>query len=186
MDLILASESPRRTELLRKAGFTFTVRARPVEEVRNPREAPADYCRRLARKKADAAWENNPNEVVLGADTIVVLDGRVMEKPADEVDARGMISALSGRWHLVLTGICLLHRGGHVMDYDSTLVHFVGMSGSEIENYVASGESMDKAGGYAIQGKASKFIDRIEGCYFNVMGLPVARVYRAWKSIVSL
>lgn len=185
MDLILASQSPRRSELLRNAGFTFTVRARPVEEVRHRHEAPADYCRRLARKKADAAWEGNREEIVLGADTIVVLDGNVMEKPVDAVDARNMLASLSGRWHLVLTGICLLHRAGHVMEYESTLVHVAGLSAKEIEDYVAGGESMDKAGGYAIQGLASKFVDRVEGCYFNVMGLPVARVYKAWKEILT-
>jgi septum formation protein len=185
MQLILASESPRRSELLRNAGFTFTVRSKPVEELRGRNEAPADYCRRLARKKADAAWEGNTNEVVLAADTIVVLDGRVLEKPADTLDARGMLSALSGRWHLVLTGICLLHRSGHVVECESTLVRFAGLSSGEIEEYAASGEPMDKAGAYGIQGLASKFIDRVEGCYFNVMGLPVARVYRALKSIHS-
>lgn len=183
MELILASQSPRRSELLHNAGFTFTVRARPVEEIRGRDEAPADYCRRLARQKADAAWEGNLEEVVLGADTIVVLDGRVMEKPADARDARAMLSTLSGRWHQVLTGVCLLHRGGHVIEYESTQVRMLGLDAREIEDCVASGEPMDKAGAYAIQGLASKFVDRIEGCYFNVMGLPVARVYRAWKSI---
>jgi septum formation protein len=182
MDLVLASQSPRRSELLRVAGFTFRVRSRPVEEVRGQDEDPREYALRLARAKAEAAWEGG-DEVVLGADTIVVLGDDVLEKPADANDARRMLEALSGRSHTVITGICLRHRRGAILDSESTLVHFAALEHAEIEAYVASGEPMDKAGAYAIQGLASKFIDRIEGCYFNVMGLPLARFYRHWKSL---
>jgi septum formation protein len=182
VELVLASQSPRRRELLTTAGLKFTVRARPVEEVRAPGESPEDYVRRLARTKAEAAWERD-GEVVLGADTVVVVDGRVLEKPADVGDARAMLRALSGRTHVVITGICLLHAGGAIVDTESTRVHFVELGLREIEEYAASGEPMDKAGGYAIQGLASKFVDRIEGCYFNVMGLPLALVYRHLKAI---
>lgn len=178
--LILASQSPRRRELLTTAGVPFTVRARPVEEVRAASESPDEYVRRLARAKADAAWERD-GEIVLGADTVVVLDGCVLEKPVEAADAREMLRRLSARTHTVITGICLRHSGGAIVDSASTLVHFVELDEREIDDYVASGEPMDKAGAYAIQGLASKFVDRIEGCYFNVMGLPLALVYRHLK-----
>ena len=180
-ELVLASQSPRRSELLRTAGIPFTVRSRPVEEIRAPGESPEAYVRRLARAKAEAAWEGQG--IVLGADTVVVIDDRVLEKPADAGDARAMLRLLSGRTHMVITGICLRHAGGAIVDAESTLVRFVPLDAREIDDYVASGEPMDKAGGYAIQGLASKFVDRIEGCYFNVMGLPLARVYRHLKTL---
>ena len=184
MDLVLASQSPRRSELLAKAGFAFRVRARPVEEVRREGEAARDYAVRLARAKAEAAWEGG-EEIVLGADTVVVLGEAVLEKPRDASDARAMLAALSGREHTVITGICLRHTQGEIVDSDSTEVQFAELEAGEIEAYVASGEPMDKAGAYAIQGVASKFVERIEGCYFNVMGLPVPLVYRHWKSLHS-
>jgi septum formation protein len=184
VDLILASQSPRRSELLHLAGFTFRVRSRPVEEIRAPGEAPREYAMRLAREKAEAAWEGR-NEVVLGADTIVVLGALVLEKPADHAGAQEMLTALSGRSHTVITGICLRHPRGAIVDSESTEVHFAELDSAEIDAYVASGEPMDKAGAYGIQGLASKFVERIEGCYFNVMGLPLARVYRHWKSLTS-
>jgi septum formation protein len=181
-NLILASQSPRRKELLSISGFDFTVRSRPVEEVRAPSEDPREYVMRLAREKAEAAWEDS-DEIVLGADTVVVLDDRVLEKPHHAASAKAMLRALSCREHVVLTGICLKHRTGMIVDCESTRVSFVELSEKEIEDYVASGEPMDKAGAYAIQGLASKFIDRIEGDYFNVMGLPLAQVYRHLKSL---
>lgn len=190
--LILASQSPRRRELLATAGFQFIERSRPVEEVRAPGESPVEYVRRLAKAKAEAARESAADEIVLGADTVVVLGDRVLEKPVDAEDARAMLRALLGREHVVITGICMLSRsikpGGaivdhEVIDHETTRVHFVELTESEIDAYVLSGEPMDKAGAYAIQGLASKFVDRIEGCYFNVMGLPLARVYRHWKAL---
>ena len=181
-ELILASHSPRRRELLAISGLPFTVRARPVEEIREPAEPPEKYALRLARSKAEAAWEGR-NEVVLGADTIVVLEGEVLEKPADPKEARSMLERLSGREHTVVTGICLRHPRGVVAASESTRVHFVPLEPAEIESYVASGEPMDKAGAYGIQGLASKFINRVEGCYFNVMGLPLALVYRHLKAL---
>jgi septum formation protein len=167
---------------LRLAGFSFTIRARPVEEVLGRGESPEDYVRRLAREKAEAAWEG-PGEIVLGADTTVVVDGEVLEKPLDFNHARAMLRALSGRTHTVLTGICLRHAAGEIVDVASTLVRFIELTEEEIDAYVASGEPMGKAGAYAIQGLAAKFVDRIDGCYFNVMGLPVSLVYRHWKSL---
>ena len=185
MDLILASQSPRRAELLCNAGFLFQVRAKPVEEVRQTGEPPRDYAMRLAREKANAAWEGR-EEIVLGADTIVLLGEEVLEKPTDQEDARSMLAALSGREHIVVTGICIRHPGGETVDCESTRVWFSRLDDEEIAAYVASGEPMDKAGAYAIQGLASKFVERIEGCYFNVMGLPIPRFYRHWKHLHSL
>jgi len=182
--LILASQSPRRRELLHLAGFDFMVRARPVEEIRAAGEAPEDYVRRLAREKA-AASQESPDEIVLGADTTVVVDHHVLEKPVNHDDARRMLRLLSGREHTVLTGIALLHRGQSIIDVESTRVHFVAMSEAEIDRYISSGEPMDKAGAYAIQGLASKFIDRIEGCYFNVVGLPISLVYFHLKKLTK-
>jgi len=180
--LILASQSPRRRELLAVAGFEFAVRARPVEEVRRAGEDPGEYVERLAREKAEAAWIG-ADEIVLGADTTVVLGDRVFEKPADQEAAASMLRGLSGREHSVITGICLRHSGGAIVGRESTRVRFAAMSEEEIAEYVASGEPLDKAGAYAIQGLASKFVERIEGCYFNVMGLPLALVYRHWQAL---
>jgi septum formation protein len=175
--LVLASQSPRRSELLTAAGIPFVVRARSVREIREEGEPPDEYVRRLAWTKASASWEER-DEIVLGADTVVVLDQEVLEKPRDVEDARRMLNLLSGREHVVITGICLLHPGGAMVDTVSTTVRFVPLSAEEIDAYVASGEPMDKAGAYAIQGLASKFVESIDGCFFNVVGLPVPHVYR--------
>jgi septum formation protein len=175
--LVLASQSPRRSEILRQAGIPFTVRTADVDESVLAAESPADYVQRLAEAKAYAV-EAADGETVLGADTTVVIDGEILAKPADAADARRMLARLSGRRHEVLTGICL-RRGGHaIVDCAKTGVVFAALSDREIDEYVASGEPMDKAGAYAIQGLASKFVERVEGEYFNVMGLPVALVYR--------
>jgi septum formation protein len=179
--LVLASQSPRRAEILRTAGIPFTVRAAEIDESPLAAEPPVDYVRRLAELKARAV-DAAPDEVVLAADTTVVADGEILVKPADAADARRMLALLSGRRHEVLTGICL-RRGEHlVRDHASTAVWFAPMTTDDIEAYVASGEPMDKAGAYAIQGLASKFVDRVEGCYFNVMGLPVSLVWKHLKA----
>jgi septum formation protein len=182
LPLVLASQSPRRRELLATAGIPFTIRVKEVEEIRAPGEPPEAYVHRLARAKADAAWENR-NEIVLGADTIVVLGQQVFEKPRDADDARAMLRRLAGRDHTVITGICLRHPGGIEVDSSATLVRFTPMTEPEIDAYVATGEPIDKAGAYAIQGFASKFIERVEGCYFNVIGLPLSQVYRYLKTL---
>lgn len=183
-ELVLASQSPRRSELLAVAGFRFSVRVKPVEELRRTGESPVDYARRLARAKAEAVWER-ADEIVLGADTIVVIDDYVLEKPAGANDARAMLQLLSGREHSVITGICLVHEHGVVVDHSATQVRFVPLTDSEIAEYVASGEPIDKAGAYAIQGLASKYVESVHGCYFNVMGLPLSLVYRYWKSLTA-
>ncbi len=186
MRLILASNSPRRRELLQNAGFEFDVRPSGIEETRLPGESPEDFARRLARDKAlDVARQSNPGSLVLGADTIVTLNGEILEKPADAADAARMLRTLSGRTHRVITGVCLVRAPETVLAWrhESTSVTFKNLAADEIDSYVASGEPFDKAGGYAIQGLASRFVPRIEGCYFNVVGLPVPLVYEILKSV---
>jgi septum formation protein len=178
--LVLASQSPRRREILERAGFEFTVRIAGVPEEPAPGETPVDYVRRLSRTKAEAV-ERLPGETVLGADTVVVLDEHLLEKPRDAADAARMLRLLSGRGHTVVTGICLVSDHGAAVAHEETRVYFSTLSEAEIEEYVASGEPVDKAGAYAIQGLASKFITRIDGDYFNVVGLPVALVYSTLK-----
>lgn len=180
--LVLASKSPRRQQILRDAGIPYSVRAADVPEQRGPAESPDGYVRRLAEDKA-LAVPLLSGEVVLGADTIVVVGGEVLEKPCDAADAGRMIGLLSGRMHEVITGICLRNDRRTFVDVAVTRVHFVPLTPEEVEAYAASGEPMDKAGAYAIQGLASKFIDRIEGDYFNVVGLPIALVYRHLKEM---
>ena len=181
--LILASASPRRHEILTLAGLEFVVRVPGIEEVRVSGERPRDYVRRLARAKAETALGAAGGDIVLAADTVVVLDDHVLEKPVDRADAERMLRLLSGRKHEVVTGVCL-HRGSRsIVDVAVTRVRFAVMTDGEIAEYAATGEPMDKAGAYAIQGFASKFIQGIDGCYFNVMGLPVSLVYRHLKEL---
>ncbi len=182
--LILASKSPRRREILRAAGFAFAVRAAEVEEARRDNETPQDYVRRLAVEKANAV-EAGVNEVVLAADTVVLAGEQLLEKPTSAGDARRMLATLSGRPHEVLTGVCLRTATRMMVDQALTRVWLSPLSAGEVEEYVQSGEPMDKAGGYAIQGLASKYVERVEGCYFNVVGLPVSMVYRLWKQIIA-
>ena len=180
--LILASASPRRFELLTQAGLAFTVESANINEEPLDNEAAAAYVQRLAEEKAQAVWnlhkasdtEEDPL-IVLGADTCVVCDSHILGKPVDAADARRMLQLLSGRTHAVLTGVAAITRNGAVRDLEITQVTFNCIKDAEIAQYVASGEPMDKAGAYAIQGYAARWIPRIEGCYFNVVGLPIAR-----------
>lgn len=182
--LVLASRSPRRQEILRRAGIAFRVEPADVDESRIAGESPWEHVLRLAEAKATAI-EAGPGEIVLGADTAVVVDEEILGKPEDSEAAAWMLRKLSGREHAVLTGVCL-RRGAELRrDVESTRVRFAELTEREIEEYVASGEPLDKAGGYAIQGLASKFVERIEGCYFNVVGLPVALVYRRLKEMLA-
>jgi septum formation protein len=180
--LILASASPRRQELLAQTGLRFTVAAANINEDLLPNEAAAAYVQRLAEEKAQAIWNANqsadtPDDplVVLGADTCVVCDGRILGKPTDTADARRMLELLSGRTHAVLTGLAVISSGKIARDVEITQVTFNQLNDREIAQYIASGEPLDKAGAYAIQGYAARWIPRIEGCYFNVVGLPIAR-----------
>ena len=179
MKLILASASPRRAEILRSAGLQFSVLSSAVDETPMPGEAPQELVRRLALAKADlvAARALGP-AVVIAADTIVALDGTILGKPRTSEDARQMLEKLSGRTHSVITGVALIRlpdveRREFV---ETTQVHFASISEDDIVKYLASGEPFDKAGAYAIQGLGGRFIPRIDGCYFNVVGLPLARL----------
>ena len=175
--LILASSSPRRRELLDNAGIVFFVRAPAVDERRGEGETAVQYVRRLAEWKALAVPRDDEAEWVLGADTTVSIAGHILEKPLDATDAAKMLKTLAGKWHEVVTGICLAGPNRQVVvDHAVTRVKFAPLTAGEIDAYVASGEPFDKAGGYAIQGRASCFVERIEGCYFNVVGLPVSLV----------
>jgi nucleoside triphosphate pyrophosphatase len=183
MPLILASASPRRSELLRNAGIPFVVEPAHVPEEPLPDEPPFVYAQRLACDKARAVFARYPDNVVLGADTIVVTDEHLLEKPSDAADAVRMLRLLSGRSHQVVTGVCLVAPGFEHTEAEVTEVRFSALTEAEIAEYVATGEPMDKAGAYAIQGMASRWVERIEGCYFNVVGLPVARVYRMLRAL---
>ena len=180
MRLILASASPRRADLLREAGIDIEVRPANVDESVAPGERPEIYVRRVAEAKGRAISAQMPGRVVLAADTAVVVDTEILGKPTGPEDAERMLRLLSGRSHLVVSGVCLLMDGQPVADteVEVTVVEFAGLSPAEIAWYVASGESMDKAGGYGIQGRASRFVTRIAGSYSNVVGLPIAVVYR--------
>jgi septum formation protein len=182
MKLILASASARRAEILRDAGFAFTVMSSAVDETPIPGESPHDLVQRLAEAKAElvAARAVGP-AIILAADTEVILDDHIFGKPRSAEDARRMLRKLSGRTHSVATGVALIRlpdgeRSGFV---ESTLVHFAPLSEEEIDRYLATDEPFDKAGSYAIQGRAGRYIPRVEGCYFNIVGLPLARVTQA-------
>jgi len=181
LNLILASASPRRAELLRNAGISFVVQPAELDESRRPGEAPTAYAERLATEKARAVFAKNPQAFVLGADTIVTVDKEVLGKPRDAKDAARMLRLLSGKKHLVTTGVCLMRPGASDIQHETTEVYFRQLSEQDIRWYVGTGEPMDKAGAYAIQGGASRWVDRIVGCYFNVVGLPVPLVWRMLK-----
>jgi septum formation protein len=185
---VLASASPRRQELLRNAGIPFTVYPANIPEVPISEESPRACAERLAREKAHVVLVQHPGKFVLGADTIVVADGEILGKPRDEADAVRILRLLSGGTHQVITGVCLvgtlrtenqkLETGFEDTRSEITLVTMTTLSDEDIRSYIASGEPMDKAGAYAIQGMASRWIPRIDGDYFNVVGLPVALVLR--------
>jgi septum formation protein len=185
--LVLASASPRRQELLRNAGIRFTVQPADIDESPRANESARDCAERLAREKALAVSRVRSRDFVLGADTIVTIDGLILAKPRDSADAIRMLRMLSGRTHEVITGVCLVAPDGEAPDVasgsENTRVTICEISEDEIRDYVASGEPMDKAGAYAIQGMASRWIPRIEGDYSNVVGLPVALVYSMLKRV---
>lgn len=180
MRFVLASASPRRQQILRAAGIPFIARPADVIEALLPDESPEALVKRLAEAKARAVWRDG--ELVLGADTVVVIDKTILGKPADEDEARRMLRLLSGRTHRVLTGIALFDGTVVRADVEETMVHFRDLDDLEIADYAATGEPLDKAGAYGIQGAASKFVPCIEGCYFNIVGLPISRVYSCIRS----
>ena len=181
MRLILASGSPRRLELLRAAGLSCIVSPADVDETPMAGEEPATYVERLARAKAQAVLARHPDDVVLGADTTVVIDSTILGKPATTEEAEAMLRRLSGRQHVVLTGIAVAVRGVPLARVEQTTVWMSPLTAGDIAWYVGSGEPMDRAGAYAIQGLASRFIPRIDGSYSNVVGLPVTAVVRLLK-----
>jgi septum formation protein len=178
--LVLASSSPRRTEILTAVGWPFEAQPAHIDETRLEGESPEDFVSRLAREKAERVASTRLFGLVLGADTTVVVDGHVLEKPRDEEDARRMLRLMSERWHEVLTGVALLsaESGRVATGLERTRVRFAAMTDEEIVWHVETGSVLDKAGAYAIQGRAALFIEGIEGDYWNVVGLPVRLVYK--------
>lgn len=179
--LILASRSPRRAEILSAVSWPFEAQAANIDETRTESEDAVSYVKRLAKMKAEAVANQHSAGLVLGADTIVVVEGAILGQPRDAEDARRMLELLSGKWHEVITGVALMRLSEpkrSVVAYEQTRVRFAGLSAAEIDWYVATGEPRDKAGAYAIQGRAALFIEEIEGDYFNIVGLPVRLVYK--------
>jgi septum formation protein len=184
--LILASASPRRRELLVQAGLCFDVLPAHIDETQHHREGPKAYAQRLALEKAQAIFALHNGAVVLGADTIVELDGEVLHKPANAAEAERMLRALSGRAHRVHTGIAVVYGANHWQHLETTTVYFAEIPEADLVHYLASGDSLDKAGAYGIQGYAARWIPRIEGDFFNVMGLPIAATMRLLRASGSV
>jgi septum formation protein len=183
MRLVLASGSLRRADLLRAAGIPFEVFPVDIDEQFRSDETPEHAVARLAQAKAAVAAASHPDAVVLGADTTVVVDGEALAKPADADDAARMLRLLSGRTHEVLTGVCVRHQGRRLVRVAPTRVRMAQLGESEIAWYVATGEPFDKAGGYAVQGLAARFVEGIDGSYSNVVGLPISSVYEMLKEL---
>jgi septum formation protein len=183
--LILASSSPRRAEILTAVGWEFEKQTADIDETELPGEKPEDYVRRLAQEKAETVAEKYADALVLGADTIVVIENQIVGKPKDLADARRMLKMLSGNWHEVLTGVALAKiTAGNLktkVDMQRTRVKFAELARAEIEFLIELGEPLDKAGAYAVQAQAALFIEQIEGDYWNVVGLPVSLVYELLK-----
>jgi septum formation protein len=183
MRLVLASASPRRADLLRAAGYVFEIDPAETDETMRPGEAANGYALRVAREKAARVSERHPDAFVIGADTIVVIDGEVLGKPVDRSDATRMLARLSDRTHDVLTGVAVRHGAREVSHVEISRVRIKALDPDEIRWYVESGEPADKAGAYAVQGRASRFVEAVEGSCANVVGLPVSRVYRLLRDL---
>jgi len=194
MSIVLASASPRRAELLRAAGIEFEVMPAHIDETAHAAESPEAYVRRIADSKAQAIAGRVNDRIILAADTTVVIDDQMLAKPEDDEDAKRMLQMLSGRTHEVLTAVAVCRgpegssplRTGRLIEIERTQVEFAPLTEFEIDWYVATGEPRDKAGAYAIQGYASRFITRIDGSYSNVVGLPMALVYDILKGLTTL
>lgn len=176
--LVLASGSPRRAEIMRSVGWDFIKDVPDIDESERAGESPEDYVQRLAREKVEAISVSHQDEIVLGADTTVVIDGEIIGKPVDVADARRMIGLLSGNWHEVLTGVAIVRDGRSSVGLQRTKVKFASLNDDEIDFLVEKGDPLDKAGAYAVQAQAALFIEAIEGDYWNVVGLPISLVYR--------
>ena len=181
--IILASQSPRRAELLAQVGLRFRVAPASIDEAQLPGEDAADYVERIATEKAAAVQQRFPNDTVLGSDTAVVLDGTVLGKPTDRADGMRMLLALAGRTHQVLTGVAVLAAGRTHYRLSNSRVRLRDISPEEAAAYWATGEPADKAGGYAVQGLAAAFIERIEGSYSGIMGLPLFETVQILETV---
>jgi septum formation protein len=186
MTLILASSSPRRRDLLTQAGVRFDVLPVDIDETRHPNESPTAYVQRLALEKAQTIHALHPKSTVLGADTTVVAHQEILNKPKDLADAERMLRSLSNSVHQVHTGIALITPTTHLTHVETTSVFLSVIPEDELAHYLSTGDSLDKAGAYGIQGYAARWIPRIEGDFFNVMGLPIAAVIRLLREIQSL
>lgn len=176
--IVLASGSPRRAEILSSVGWEFVKAVPDVDESVIDGETPEIYVQRLAAEKAKAVSASHPDEIILAADTTVVINGEIIGKPVDLADARRMIAMLAGNWHEVLTGVAVVNNGTQRIGLQSTRVKFAGMNNAEIDFLVEKGDPLDKAGAYAVQAQAALFIEGIEGDYWNVVGLPIGLVYK--------
>jgi len=181
--LVLASASPRRAKILRTTGWDFEILPADVDEARRPGENAAAYVERVAREKAEATADQVSNRLVVGADTVVVIDGQILGKPRDAEDARRMLGLLQDRWHQVLTGLAIVNGNSSAVAHEVTDVKFAPMTENEINWYVATDEPLDKAGAYAIQGLGARFIEGIRGDYLNVVGLPLRLLYKLVRSV---
>jgi septum formation protein len=180
---VLASQSPRRRDLLNLIKIPHTVRPADIDETPLPGEAPLDCVERLARTKGRTVAALEPDAVVISADTVVVIDDHILNKPVDRADARAMLSLLSGREHVVHTAVCVIRDGTEVAAVETVGVHFRPLTPEEIDAYIATGEPMDKAGAYGIQGYGATIVDRVEGDFFAVMGLPLVRLTRLLAAV---
>ena len=185
--LVLASQSPRRKELLSILGIPFSIVPSSIDEIPARGENPEQFVVRVARQKGMDVASRVSQSVVLSADTVVTVDGEILGKPASPSDAAQMLSKISGRTHRVMTGVCLVLAPRRILalEHETTRVRFRKLSAAEIRDYLRSGEPFDKAGAYGIQGLASKYVTRIEGCFFNVVGLPVPLVYEMLKPFLT-
>ncbi len=181
--VILATQSPRRIELLRSVGLDFEIFPPQVDENYRPGMSPVEYVRHNASEKAHWVADRVRYDLIISADTVVTLNGKIYEKPDDSDEARQMLQELSGKTHHVITGFCLLSNDQIIIDHEQTHVTFYHLTDSEIEMYLQSDEPFDKAGAYGIQGFASLFIKKIEGCYFNVVGFPLGKFYQHLKKL---
>ena len=182
--IILASQSPRRRELMGKLNIPFTIRVADIDETMDPGLPPQEEVARVSKLKAEAV-PHTSDDIVIAADTIVVCDGQVLGKPKDEADAQAMLLLLSGRSHQVMTGMTLLKGDRCICHTEITDVHFRPLSQQDIDDYIRTGEPMDKAGAYGIQGAAAVFVDKLSGDYFNVVGLPVCRLQMLLRQIME-
>lgn len=183
--LVLASGSPRRSEIMTSVGWEFIKSVPDIDESERAGESPDDYVRRLAKEKAEAVASSHPGEIVLAADTTVVIEGTIVGKPLDAADARRMIAMLAGNWHEVLTGIAIAFDGAIEIGLQRTRVKFSAMTDDEIDFLVEKGDPLDKAGAYAVQAQAALFIEGIEGDYWNVVGLPISLVYETVRAMIG-